>query len=68
MVTVLPSSTVDRWFEPWSGKTKAYKISICCCFSSQQAALERKSKDRLARNQANVSEWDDMSIHGLLLV
>jgi len=25
------------------------------------------SKDWLARNQDNVSEWGDMSIHGLLL-
>ena len=25
-----------------------------------------KSKDRLARNQDNVSEWGDMSIRGLL--
>ena len=27
------------------------------------AALRRKSKDWLARNQASVSEWDDMSKH-----
>jgi hypothetical protein len=26
----------------------------------------KKSKDLLARNQNNVSEWDDMSIRGLL--
>jgi hypothetical protein len=26
----------------------------------------RKSKDWLARNQNNVSEWGDMSIRGLL--
>jgi hypothetical protein len=24
--------------------------------------MQAKSKDRLARNQDNVSEWDDMSI------
>jgi hypothetical protein len=27
----------------------------------------RKSKDWLARNQNNVSEWNDMSTRGLLL-
>ena len=37
-----------------------YKISICC-FSAKHAALRRKSKDWLARNQNNVSEWSDMS-------
>jgi hypothetical protein len=29
-------------------------------------ALRRKSKDWLARNQNNVSEWSDMSTRGLL--
>ena len=33
-----------------------YKIGICC-FSTKHAALRRKSKDWLARNQVNVSEW-----------
>jgi hypothetical protein len=37
-----------------------------CCFSAKQAALRRKSKDWLARNQDNMSEWGDMSIRGLL--
>jgi hypothetical protein len=32
-----------------------------CCFSAKEAALRRKSKDWLARNQNNVSEWSDMS-------
>ena len=47
------------WFEPRSGQTKDYKIGICC-FSANHAALRRKSKDWLARNQDNVSEWGDM--------
>ena len=34
--------------------------------SAKQATLRRKSKDWLARNQNNVSEWSDMSTHGLL--
>jgi len=33
---------------------------------SKHAALRRKSKDWFARNQDNVSEWDDMFICGLL--
>jgi hypothetical protein len=65
MVSVLASSVVDRGFEPRSGQTKDYKTGICC-FSAKHAALRSKSKDWLARNQNNVSEWSDMSIHGLL--
>ena len=60
MVSVLASSAVDRGFEPRSGHSKDYKIDICC-FSAKHAALRRKSKDWLALNQDNVSEWCDMS-------
>jgi hypothetical protein len=59
------SSAVDRGFEPQSGQTKHYKIGICC-FSAKHAALRRKSKDWLAWNQNNVSEWSDISTRGLL--
>jgi hypothetical protein len=52
-------------FEPRSGQTTDYKIGICR-FLAKHAALGRKSKDWLARNQDNVYEWDDMSIRGLL--
>ena len=65
MISVLTSSVVDRGFEPWSGQTKDYNIGICC-FSAKHTALRRKSKDWLAQNQDNVSEWSEMSIHGLL--
>jgi hypothetical protein len=65
MVGVLASSAVDRGFEPRSGQTKDYKIGICC-FSTKHAALRRKSKDWLARNLNNVSEWSDMSTRELL--
>ena len=65
MVNILASSVVDRGFEPRSGQTKDYKIDICC-FSDKHAALRRKSKDWLARNQDNVSVGDNMSIRGLL--
>ena len=65
MVSVLASSAVDRGFEPRSGQTKDYKIGIYC-FSAKHAALRRKSKDGLARNQNNVFEWSDMSTRELL--
>ena len=65
MVSVLASSSIDRGFEPWSGQTKDYKIGKCC-FSAKYAALWKKSKDWLARNQNNVPEWSDMSTSGLL--
>ena len=65
MVSVLASSAVDRRFKPRSGQTKDYKIGICY-FSAKHAALRSKSKDWLARNQNNVSEWGDMSLRGLL--
>ena len=65
MVSVLASIAVDRGFEPQSGQTKDYNNGICC-FSANHATLRRKSKDWLARNQDNVSEWSDMSIRRLL--
>ena len=65
MVGVLASSEVDRGFESRLGQTKDYKIGICC-FSAKHAALRRKSKDWLAQNQDNVSEWGNMSICGLM--
>ena len=65
MVSVLASSVVDRGFDPRSGQTKDYKIGICC-FSAKHAALRIKSKDWLAQNKDNVSEWGDLSIRGLL--
>jgi hypothetical protein len=65
MVRVLASSVVERGIESRSGQTKDFKIGICC-FSAKHAALRRKSKDWLARNQNNVSEGSDMSHRGLL--
>ena len=65
MVSIFASSVVDRGFEPRSGQAKDYEIGICC-FSAKHAALRRKSKDWLTRNQDNVSELGDMSTRGLL--
>ena len=65
MVSELASSAVDRGFKPRSGQTKDYKIGICY-FSAKHAPLRRKSKNWLAWNHNNVSEWSDMSIRVLL--
>ena len=65
MVGMLASSAVDHGFESRSGQTKDYEIGICC-FSTKQAALRRKIKDWLARNQSNVSDEGNMFICRLL--
>jgi hypothetical protein len=56
MVNMLSSNVVDRGCEPQSCQTKDYKIGICS-FSAKHAALRRKSKDWLARNQNNVYKY-----------
>ena len=61
MVSVISSSTVDLEFEPRSGQ-----IGICC-FSVRTTTFRNKSKDWLARNEDNVSEWGAMFIRGMLL-
>jgi hypothetical protein len=65
MISVLDLGAVDYGFEPRSRQVKDYKISMCC-FSAKHPTLRRKSKDWLARDQNNVSEWSDMSTCGLL--
>jgi len=52
LVIVLSSNAVYRGFDTRSGPTKDYKICICC-FLAKHAALRKKSKDWLARNQDN---------------
>jgi hypothetical protein len=42
-----------------------YEIGIYC-LSANHIAIQRKRKDWMARNGDNMSEWDDMSIRGLL--
>jgi hypothetical protein len=61
MISVLASSAIYRGFESRSGQTKVYEIGICC-FSTKHAVLRMKSKDWLARNQDNVSEWTVVSV------
>ena len=43
IVSVLPSSSVDRVFKPRSGQTKDSKIGISC-FSAKHAELRRKRR------------------------
>ena len=66
MVSMLSSSAVDCGFKPQLGQIKDYKIGICC-FSAKHAALRRKSKGWLARNEDNVTDWGDMSIYKNLI-
>jgi hypothetical protein len=65
IVIVLASSAVDRGFESRSGQTKDYQL-VFVAYNAKHAELRRKSKDWLARDQDNVSEWSDMYIRGLL--
>jgi hypothetical protein len=65
MVSVLAMSVVDHGFKPRSGQANDYNI-VMCCFSANHAALRRKDKDWLARNQNNVSKWSNMSTRRLL--
>ena len=64
MVSIVAYSAIDCGFEHWSGQTKDYKFGMCS-FSARHAALRRKSKDCLARNQNNVSEWSNISTRRL---
>ena len=57
MVSVLASSAEGRGIDPRPGQTKDFKIGICY-FSAKHAALRRKSKDRSAQSQNNVSVWN----------
>jgi hypothetical protein len=62
IVIVLASSVVERGFVPRSYQTKEYEIGICC-FSAKHAALRRKSKVWLARNQNN---WNSLPLNTML--
>ena len=57
MVSVLASSAVGRGFKPRPSQIKDYEIGICCFSAKHAPLLRRKSKDWLAWNQGNVSEW-----------
>ena len=65
VVSVFASSLINRVFEPRSVQTHDYKIDICSFFA-MHATAKRKNKEWLDRNSDYVSEWSDMSTHGLL--
>jgi hypothetical protein len=65
MVSLLALSVVDCGIKPPSGQVKDYNIGMRC-FSAKHVVIRSKSKDRLALNQDNVSEWADMFICVLL--
>jgi len=53
---------------PGRVKAKTMKLVFVASPLSMQYKLRIKSKDGLAQNQDNVSEWGYMSIHGLVSV
>ena len=53
MVSVLASSVEECGFKTHSGKTKDYKIDICCIKEKEQRLVG-------VRNQDNNSMWCDM--------
>jgi len=64
MVSLLTSIAVDHGFELQSSQTiyTYYYIKIgICCFSAMHTVLRCKSKDCLAQNHDNVSEWSSIS-------
>ena len=61
MVSMFTSSVVDRGFERRSCQNHWYLLIL-----RWGCSITAKSKDYLAPNQDNVSEWSEMSIRGLL--
>jgi hypothetical protein len=53
MISVHASSAVNRELQ------KDYEIGICCFYTKHEKTL---SKDWLAQNYDNVSEWSDLCI------
>ena len=41
---MLASSAVDNGFEPWLGKTKDYKIGICCFCAKHMCIKEKEQR------------------------
>ena len=65
MISLLALNVVNRGFEAHLGQTKYYIIDICC-YSAEYASQKGRSKDCLAQNQDNMSDWSDMSTRRLL--
>jgi hypothetical protein len=58
---------VDHGYTLQSGQPKYYDFDFGC-FYAKNAQLKTNIKDWLARNQDNISEWCDISTHGLAVV
>ena len=65
MASLLASSAVDRGSIHGRVIPKTIKL-VFVASPLNTLMLRRKSKDWLARNQDNVSEWGNTSIRGLL--
>ena len=65
MVRGLVLHAIDHRLDLHSGKSKNYKIGICC-LSAKHIALRSKTKYWLVWTGDNMSEWGNMSTHGLL--
>ena len=57
---VLASSAVEHGLEAQLSQIKDYKIGICC-LSTWHATLRSQSKNGLAQDRDNVSEWSEIS-------
>jgi hypothetical protein len=64
IASVLTSNAIGRGFEHWSSQTKEYKLVFVASLINMQQQGE--ITDWLAQNQDNVSEWGDITTHGLL--
>ena len=62
---MITATTIPSWVRALSGEAKNIYLVIVASPQSTQHFVRRKSKDLLARNQDNVSEWSDMSTRGL---
>ena len=61
MVRDFTLSALYCGFDSWSSQTKDSQFGNCC-FSAKYVALMKKSRDWLALNRDNMSEWCDMII------
>ena len=55
IVSLFPSSVIDREFESRSRQTKTMKLVLCCFSAAHAALIGRMSKDWLDRNLDTVS-------------
>ena len=54
------------WVRAPVGPNQKLKKKCICCFVAKNTVFRSKSKEWLAHNQNNLSEWSDTSTRGLL--